>query len=188
MSSSHLAPQKTKHPCRLTEWTLSGSPRLFTDKLFILNNLSVKPHLFTDKLSILSQLFTVISYGGEPDSLTAQKTKHQCGLAEVSEAEQWRQIHILPLSQTVRKVLARLKYSVPIYKARSGFSILTEEYLTFQTVSPSVNLPYIRITSKAASVKLFNIMANKDGGAHYENNFQDKIMELLRRWYHWNFI
>ena len=60
LSSSLLAPQKTKHPCRLTEWTLSGSPRLFTDKLFILNNLSVKPHLFTDKLSILSQLFTVI--------------------------------------------------------------------------------------------------------------------------------
>ena len=124
-------------------------------------------------------------YSGEPDSLTAQKTKHQCGLAEVSEAEQWRQIHILHRSQTVRKVLARLKYSVPIYKARSGFSILTEEYLTFQTVSPSVNLPYIRITSKAASVKLFNIMANKDGGAHYENNFQDKRMEeMLRRWYH----
>ena len=37
--------------------------------------------------------------------------------------------------QTVRKVLARLKYSVPLYKAESGFSILTEEYLTFQTVS-----------------------------------------------------
>ena len=36
--------------------------------------------------------------------------------------------------QTVRKVLVRLKY-----KARSGFSILTEEYLTFQTVSPDVN-------------------------------------------------
>ncbi len=62
LSSSHLAPQKTKHPSRLTEWTLSGSPRLFTDKLFILNNLSVKPHLFTDKLSILSQLFTVIRF------------------------------------------------------------------------------------------------------------------------------
>ena len=41
-----------------------------------------------------------------------------------------------PPPQTVRKVLARLKYSVPLYKARSGFSILTEEYLTFQTVSP----------------------------------------------------
>ena len=40
--------------------------------------------------------------------------------------------------QTVLKVLARLKYSVPLYKARNGFSILTEEYLTFQTVSPSV--------------------------------------------------
>ena len=39
--------------------------------------------------------------------------------------------------QTVRKVLARLKYSVPLYKARSGFSILTDEYLTFQTVSPN---------------------------------------------------
>ena len=42
-----------------------------------------------------------------------------------------------PILQTVRKVLARLKYSVPLYKARSGFSILTEEYLTFQTVSPT---------------------------------------------------
>ncbi len=62
-------------------------------------------------------------------------------------------------------------------------------YLTFQTVSLSVNLPYIRITSKVASVKLFNILTNKDGGAHYENNFQDKRMEeMLRRWYHWNFI
>ena len=38
--------------------------------------------------------------------------------------------------KTVREVLARLKYSAPIYKARSGFSILTEEYLTFQTVFP----------------------------------------------------
>ena len=28
--------------------------------------------------------------------------------------------------QTVRKVLARLKYPVPLYKAKSGFSILTE--------------------------------------------------------------
>ena len=150
MSSSHLAPQKTKHPSRLTEWTLSGSPRLFTDKLFILNNLSVKPHLFTDKLSILSQLFTVIRFMVASQTASQRKkTKHPSRLAEVSEAEQWRQIHILPLS---------------------------------------VNLPYIRITSKAASVKLFNIMANKDGGAHYENNFQDKIMELLRRWYHWNFI
>ena len=38
--------------------------------------------------------------------------------------------------QTVRKVLARLKYSVPLYKAESGFSILTEECLTFRTTSP----------------------------------------------------
>ena len=39
--------------------------------------------------------------------------------------------------QTTRKVLARLKYSAPLYMARSRFSILTEEYLTFQTVSPT---------------------------------------------------
>ena len=71
---------------------------------------------------------------------------HPCRLAEVSEAEQWRQIHILPLS---------------------------------------VNL----ITSKVASVKLFTILANKEGGAHYENNFQAKRMkEMLRRWYHRNYI
>ena len=38
--------------------------------------------------------------------------------------------------QTVRKVLARLKYPVPLHKARSGFSILTEECLTFRTISP----------------------------------------------------
>ena len=44
----------------LTEWISSVKTRLLTDKLFILNNLSVKPHLFTDKLSFLSQLFTVI--------------------------------------------------------------------------------------------------------------------------------
>ena len=37
--------------------------------------------------------------------------------------------------QTIRKVLARLKYSVPLYKSRSGFSILTEECLTFRTTS-----------------------------------------------------
>ena len=39
-------------------------------------------------------------------------------------------------SQAVRKAHARLKYSVHLYKAKSGFSILTEECLTFQTVSP----------------------------------------------------
>ena len=38
--------------------------------------------------------------------------------------------------QIVRKVLARPKYSVPLYKARSGFSILNEDCLTFRTVSP----------------------------------------------------
>ena len=37
--------------------------------------------------------------------------------------------------QTVRKVLARLKYPVLLCKARSGFSILTEECLTFRTAS-----------------------------------------------------
>ena len=39
--------------------------------------------------------------------------------------------------QAVLKVLARLKYSVPLYKAESGFSILTEECLTFRTISPT---------------------------------------------------
>ena len=46
-------------------------------------------------------------------------------------------LYLVFYPKTVRKVLARLKYSAPIYKARSGFSILTEEYLTFQIVSPS---------------------------------------------------
>ena len=39
--------------------------------------------------------------------------------------------------QAVRKVLVRLKYSVPLSKAESGFAIVTEECLTFRTVSPS---------------------------------------------------
>lgn len=39
----------------------------------------------------------------------------------------------------VLKVLARLKYSVHLYKAKSGFSILTEECLTFRTVSPKTH-------------------------------------------------
>ena len=37
--------------------------------------------------------------------------------------------------QAVLKVLARPKYSVPLYKAKSGFSSLTGEGLTFETVS-----------------------------------------------------
>ena len=44
--------------------------------------------------------------------------------------------------QAVLKGLARLKYSVPLYKAKSGFSILTEECLTFETVS-STNQCYM---------------------------------------------
>ena len=40
----------------LTEWVLSVKTRLLTDKLLILNNLSVKPCLFTDKPSIYSNL------------------------------------------------------------------------------------------------------------------------------------
>ena len=37
--------------------------------------------------------------------------------------------------QAVLKVLARPKYSVPLYQANSEFLILAEECLTFQTVS-----------------------------------------------------
>ena len=48
----------------------------------------------------------------------------------------WRVIPCRFPPQTVRKVLARLKYPVPLHKARSGFSILTEECLTFRTTSP----------------------------------------------------
>ena len=46
----------------------------------------------------------------------------------------WLLLFLLP--KAVRKVLARLKYSVPLYKAGIGFSILTEECLTFRTVFP----------------------------------------------------
>ena len=37
--------------------------------------------------------------------------------------------------QAVLKVLARPKYSVPLYKTKSEFLILAEECLTFETVS-----------------------------------------------------
>ena len=40
-----------------------------------------------------------------------------------------------PTSQAVRKVLAKLKYSV-LYKAESGFPIITDECLTFRIVYP----------------------------------------------------
>ena len=39
--------------------------------------------------------------------------------------------------KAARKVLARPKYSAHLYEARSGISILTEEYLIFQTVWPT---------------------------------------------------
>ena len=44
--------------------------------------------------------------------------------------------------QAVLKVLARPKYSVPLYKANSEFLILAEECLTFETVS-STNQCYM---------------------------------------------
>ena len=72
-------------------------------QVIILNNLSVKPYLFTDKLSFLSQLFTVIGSWCEPDSLTPQKTKQQCRLTEVSEAEQpHRPLRIVSLPRIIR--------------------------------------------------------------------------------------
>ena len=46
------------------------------------------------------------------------------------------------ITQAVRKLLARLKHSVPLYKDRSGFSILTEECLTFRMTSPSPKTPH----------------------------------------------
>ena len=46
------------------------------------------------------------------------------------------------ITQAVRKLLARLKHSVPLFKARSGFSILTEECLTFRMTSPSPKTPH----------------------------------------------
>ncbi len=49
----------------------------------------------------------------------------------------WVILYWFSTPKTVRKVLARPKYSAHLYEARSGFSIVTEEYLTFQIVSPS---------------------------------------------------
>ena len=53
--------------------------------------------------------------------------------------------------QTVRKVLARLKYSVPLYKDGNSFSILTEECLTFRTVSPRYQNSRIREATSSSS-------------------------------------
>ena len=44
----------------LTEWVLSVKTRLLTDKLLVLNNLSVKPHLFTDNLSIFDLVDSIM--------------------------------------------------------------------------------------------------------------------------------
>lgn len=49
----------------------------------------------------------------------------------------WVILYWFSTPKTVRKVLERLKYSVHLYKARSGFSILSEEYLIIQTLSPT---------------------------------------------------
>ena len=60
-------------------------------------------------------------------------------------------IDVRPSShQAVRKVLVRLKYSVPLSKAESEFAIVTEECLTFRTVSPAfgVALPHSAGTYK----------------------------------------
>ena len=58
--------------------------------------------------------------------------------------------------RTVRKVLARLKYSVLLYKAGSGFSILAEECLTFQTTWREVVLLLSRVTNYIAAIYLQN--------------------------------
>lgn len=42
-------------------------------------------------------------------------------------------------SQAILKGLAKLKYSGPLHKAKSGFSIITEDCLTFQTLYPSAD-------------------------------------------------
>ena len=53
-NASHFFVSPTAIPVNrcLTEWILSVKHRLLTDKLLILNNLSVKPHLFTNKLNV----------------------------------------------------------------------------------------------------------------------------------------
>ena len=81
--------------------------------------------------------------------------------------------------QAVLKVLARLKYSVPLYKARSGFSILTEEYLTFQTVSP-INHPYrdaTHISIVASPLALFCRIVVF--AVHFLNNLHVELLAIL---------
>ena len=81
--------------------------------------------------------------------------------------------------RSVRKVLARLKYSVPLYKAGIGFSILTEEYLTFQTVSP-INHPYrdaTHISIVASPLALFCRIVLPV--LHFLNNLHVELFAIL---------
>ena len=74
----------------------------------------------------------------------------------------WVILYWFSTPKTVRKVLARLKYSVVhLYKARSGFSILTEEYLTFQIVLPPLTRlrPISRVSGKTLCAEITSAAA-----------------------------
>ena len=64
-------------------------------------------------------------------------------------------------------------------KARSGFSILTEEYLTFQTISP-INHPYrdaTHISIVASPLALFCRIALP--AVHFLNNLHVELLAIL---------
>ena len=63
------------------------------------------------------------------------KSQHQgtCSTKIIFEKKSRAALH--STHQTVLKFLARLKYSEPLYKTEDKFLILTEEFMTFETIS-----------------------------------------------------
>ena len=88
-----------------------------------------------------------------------------------------------PSSQAVRKVLAKLKYSV-LYKAESGFSILTEECLTFQTTSTArkYGTPESPSTRNRGEEAYQGRRAHEPKGAQYQQVIITARAEPPQKW------
>ena len=88
-----------------------------------------------------------------------------------------------PSSQADRKVLAKLKYSV-IYKAESGFSILTEECLTFQTTSTTrkYGTPESPSTRNRGEEAYQGRRAHEPKGAQYQQVIITARAEPPQKW------
>ena len=101
------------------------NPLIISDLRHLRINLRIKQAKFMRNFFYYPPLYFDCFWAGPTSELSGNPPRHTSGNTQKN-----------PAPQTVRKVPARLKYSVPLYKARSGFSILIEECLTFRTVSP----------------------------------------------------